>query len=573
LSSLLIEDLKDSLLSDGAVLFYHFVTERRDYYSPHYALRAVLVQLVHKFRSRKDVIDRISVLMMLDNGGQLTASDQDIYAALSLILESFEDVTLVFDGLDECEAPTAFLQLIQELCASTPTKAVILGRPNVELPVRFQHFLIHLTQSSNLEDIKIYLEPQMFLMQNRRLIPEDVPIATLVDTLAARAEGIFLWAWLMIQYLSCRALSPKERLATIFEEVSIGGLDDMYEKILRVLDRGYAKEKASIRMIFEIVAICFRPVLATELQIALAITPGKVTETSSFIVEFEDSLPIICGAVVEIQSDKSVRFIHSSFREFLVSSSDSTYRGSFTVNERAAHIRCATKCLSYLIYDLPSSPLSMKTDISSAKDLKVTFPFIEYGQQWVKHVASGFRNEDVSPNEVEAGLHDEFYGILAKFINRPLTVTVWIEASRTYGLIPSLQPLITLRSNQSSLAASASLLNSGNLVVTLLEELATELERLNEDWGHLLKKHPSAIWKPSITAFSRSSYWFQTKDTTVSSLLPSEAVGSFQGGTSRSVLILSQLSRAEDELGIVLVLPSRSVPNFIRTFDYANTHK
>jgi hypothetical protein len=533
----------------------------------------VLVQLVHKFRSHKDVIDRISVLMMLDNGGQLTASDQDIYAALSLILKSFEDITLVFDGLDECEAPTAFLQLIQELCASTPTKAVILGRPNVELPVRFQHFLIHLTQSSNLEDIKIYLEPQIFLLQNRRLIPEDVSIATVVDTLAARAEGIFLWAWLMIQYLSCRALSPKERLATIFEEVSIGGLDNMYEKILRVLDRGYTKEKASIRTIFEIVAICFRPVLATELQIALAITPGKVTETSSFIVEFEESLPIICGAVVEIQSDGSVRFIHSSFREFLVSSSDSIYRGSFTVNERAAHIRCATKCLSYLIYDLPSSPLSMTIGTSSAKDLKVAFPFIKYAQQWVKHAASGFGNENVSLNEVEAGLYDEFYGILAKFINRPLTVTVWIEASRTYGLIPSLQLLMTLRSNQWSSATSASLLNSGNLVATLLEELATELERLNQDWGHLLEEDPSAIWKPSITAFSRSSYWFETKDTTVSSLLPSEAVGSFRSGTSRSVLILSQLSSAEDELGIVLVLPSRFVPNLITTFEHTNTHK
>lgn len=533
----------------------------------------MLVQLVHKFRSHKDVIDRISVLMESDNSAQLIASDQDIYAALSLLLEGFEDITLVFDGLDECEDPTAFLQLTRELCASTPTKAVILGRPNVELPVRFQHLSIHLPQSSNLEDIKTYLEPQIFLLQNRRLIPEDVSLATVVDTLAARAEGIFLWAWLMIQYLSCRVLSPKERLAAIFEEVSIGGLDNMYEKILRVLDRGYTNEKASVRKIFELIAICFRPVLATELQIALAITPEKVTETSSFIVEFEESLPIICGAVVEIQSDGSVRFIHSSFRDFLVSSSDSTYGRSFTVNERAAHIRCATKCLSYLIYDLPSSPLFMTTGISSAKDLKVAFPFIEYAQQWVKHAASGFRNENLSPNEVEPSLHDEFYGILAKFINRPLTVTVWIEASITYGLSPSLQSLITLRLNQSSSAASASLLNSGNLVFTLLEDFATELERLNEDWGHLLEEDPSAIWKPSITAFSRSSYWFETKDTTVSSLLPSEAVGSFQSGTSRSVLILSQLSSAEDELGIVLVLPSRFVPNLIHTFEYTNTHQ
>jgi hypothetical protein len=561
LSSLLIEDLEDSSPSDGGVLFYHFAVERRDYCSPYYALRAVLVQLLHKFRWHKEVIDRISVLMESDSSGQVTASDQDIYAALSLVLEGFQNIILVLDGLDECEDPTAFLQLIKELCASTPTKALILGRPNVELPMRFQHLLIYLPETSNMEDIKAYLEPQILLLKDRRLIPEEVALAKVVNALTTRAEGIFLWAWLMIQYLSCRVLSPKERVAAIFESIPIEGLDNMYEKILRVLDRGYANEKASVRRIFEFIAICFRPVLATELQVALAITPGKVTESTSFIVEFEESVPIICGAVVEIQRDGSVRFIHSSFRDFLISSSDSTYRRSFTVDERAAHIRCATTCLSYLIYDLPSSPLSATPSMSSAKDLKVAFPFIEYAQQWVKHAASGFRNETASQEEVDAGLYDEFYSILAKFINRPLTVTVWIEASRRYGLSPSLQSLIALRSDQNSSAKSAPLLESGNLVATLLEELDTELERLNNEWGHLLEKDPSAIWKPSITAFSRSSYWFQTRDTIVSSLLPLDAVGSYRNGTSRSVLVLSQLSSDEGEMGIVLVLPSRSVLN------------
>jgi hypothetical protein len=81
--------------------------------------------------------------------------------------------------------------------------------------------------------------------------------------------------------------------------------------MLRVLDRGYTNEKASVRRTFELIAICFRPVLATELQVALTISPGKVKESMSYIVEFEESVSIICGAVVEIQRDGSVPFIHS----------------------------------------------------------------------------------------------------------------------------------------------------------------------------------------------------------------------------------------------------------------------
>jgi hypothetical protein len=107
-----------------------------------------------------------------------------------------------------------------------------------------------------------------------------------------------------------------------------------------------------------------------------------------------------------------------------------------------------------------------------------------------KHAASGFRNESASQKEADAGLYDESYSILAKFINEQLTVTVWNDASRRYGLSPSLQLLIALRSDRNSSAKSAPLLKYGNLVITLLEELDAELERLNNEWAHLLEKRP-----------------------------------------------------------------------------------
>ncbi|KAH0559610.1 hypothetical protein GP486_003875 [Trichoglossum hirsutum] len=563
LSSLLIEDLRDvsmsstgDLSSHGSVFFYHFASERRDHCGPYSALRAVLVQLVHRFQSHKNIIDQITILMELNNGGKLKASDEEIFAALSLLLEGLEHTVLVFDGLDECEEHTTLLELIRELCASTTTRVLLLSRPNVGLPMRFHHLSLYLHQSSNFQDIKLYLEPQILLLRDRGLIPGETSLGAAVDTLASRAEGMFLWTWLMTQYLNCRALSPKERLEAIFEAADIEGLHDVYGKILRVLNQGYAKERASARKIFELIAIAFHPFLVTELQVAVAITPGKVTEKSSFIVEFEESLPIICGALVEVQSDGTVRFIHSSFRDFLASASEVAH--CFSIDERAAHVRCSTISLSYLVYDLPSSPLRQTTPHPSIEDLKISFPFIEYALQWVKHAASGFQAGDILQKPFELNVQDDFYTILAKLISRPLTITVWIEALSIFRMKPSLKPLIALCSNRVSLA-SASLFNTGNLAVTLLKELAADLERLDAEWGHLLERDPSAIWGPSITAFSRSSFWFETKNTAVTSMLLAEAAGSFRScSPQRPVLIQSQVSGAGHELGIVLVLPSRS---------------
>jgi hypothetical protein len=261
---------------------------------------------------------------------------------------------------------------------------------------------------------------------------------------------------------------------------------------------------------------------------------------------------------VELQSDRTVRFIHSSFRGFLASTSGLAHRSSFGIDERTAHVYCSTICLSYLIYDLPSGPLCQTISGPSVGELKISFPFIEYVLLWVKHAASSFQTGDIPQKPIELNIQDDFYTILAKFISRPLTITVWIEASRIFRVEPSLKPLIALRLNGVSHLASASPFNSGNLAVTLLEELAADLERLDAEWGHLLKQDPSAIWGPSITAFSRSSFWFETTNTVVSSVLPAEAAGSFRGcSPQRPVLIRSQVSGAGHELGIVLVLPSR----------------
>ncbi|KAH8725625.1 hypothetical protein GQ44DRAFT_771942 [Phaeosphaeriaceae sp. PMI808] len=555
LSSVLIEDLQEidegttiSSSDHGSTFFYHFASERRNCCEPHHTFRAVLAQLVRRYWPHQDILDRIAILMDLDNVDVPKASNEEVLAALSLLLVGLDRTVLVFDGIDECEEHTTFLEYIRDLCATTSVRVMLLGRPNMDLPPRFEHESLYL-RDANLRDIKHFLEPQILHWKDRKLIPDKTSPELIVDQLVSRSEGIFLWARLISQYLNRKALSPKERIQAIFNITEFEGLHGIYRKILEILEQGYEKETTNVRKIFGLVAVTFRPLLVAELQTAIAISPGQVTEATSFIADFEDSLPIICGALVEVQSDRTVRFVHSSFRDFLASGS--SRQSNFSLNERTAHIRCSTLCLSYLLHDLPASALC-----SNAEHLEPTFTFIRYSLQWVDHAVNGFKISDVVRDPLQADTQDEFYAILAKFINTPLTIFTWIEAARTFRMKPSLKPLVALRSSQNSQSIFASPFNSGRLAITLLDELAVDLERLDEGWGYLLRKDPSAIWGLSISAFCKSAFWVETNATTVTSMLPTDAAGTFRSGSrQRPILVQSQTSCSGDEIGIVLVLP------------------
>lgn len=505
----------------------------------------------------KEIIDQLAILMDAEGSGQLTASDEEISAALSLLLAILPSIVLVFDGIDECECYELFLEQLRDICHTTPVKILLLSRPTVQLPDRFPHLSLHLDQTWNLSDIKLFIRPKVAQLHGRRLLPPNLGTDEVVESLSSRAEGMFLWAYLMMSYLGCRALSPKEREDAIVSPKFTEGLDDVYDKICGILDRGYPKEKNRVRHIFEIIYIATRPLQVSELEVALAIVPGAQTDPANIIVDLEETLPIICGALVDVHTNRTVRFVHSSFRDFLVAPYRWRHGAFLTVQERRSHVLLSTACLSYIAYDLPSTSICRAISAKDRATAKASFPFIEYALYWTEHAAQGFDVSSRPDEKLETTVEDDFYTLLTKFLNRPLSVTVWIESSWIFQSDPSLSRLLSGYDPTTSLEP-VSLMTTGSLAMTMVRELEGQLKSLSAEWKHLLRKDPQAIWGHSVTAFSRSSFWFHTKDTIVSSLVPTEAAGSYQSGsTDRPIVVKSQVSECGHELGVVLVIPSR----------------
>ncbi|KAK8078858.1 hypothetical protein PG994_002665 [Apiospora phragmitis] len=391
LSSLIIDDLNcnNTNKEPTLVLYYHFVSARVNESRPTHGLRAVLHQLVHQNRNRVDVMDILSVLMESKDSGQLSTTNSEVSQCLILLLKHIPDTTLVFDGIDECSDSVFLLQQVQNVFAESPTKVVFLGRPSVDLSPGMEHCgTVLLKPWENESDIRIYLQPKVISLHRAKLLPATSDCNEFVLALATRAQGMFLWAKLVIHYLADKSLTPRERHDAIHSAEILDGIENLYSKILQLLSQTSEVRKRKIKRIFQVMVATQSPLHISELQRMVAVVPGRVTTEDDLIADFEVALPLMVGALVELDSQGSVLFIHSSFRDYLLGIDDSNTSG-FAIEALEATLVLMSICISYLTYDILRSRI---TDAEWSEDyrksLKQSFPLLRYAI----HIVSTFHN-------------------------------------------------------------------------------------------------------------------------------------------------------------------------------------
>jgi hypothetical protein len=177
----------------------------------------------------------------------------------------------------------------------------------------------------------------------------------------------------------------------------------------------------------------------------------------------------------------------------------------FNLDEYTTDCRCSTSYLLNLIYNLSSSPIYRRLSMQDLHALQASFPFISYTLLWVDHAIFGFRAGSAYSQSRQADIWYDFYNILAKLINAPYTISLWIEVARTFQIVLSLESLTSLHIVGPCQTDLLSPFCTGKLAISLLEDLSVDLERLDQDCGYLLNQGLSAIWGPSISAFCKSS--------------------------------------------------------------------
>lgn len=555
-------------LPRGSVAYYFFdkqVAPQHDYTD---AFRAIVTQLLHQNQDHPELMDLGFVAMDFSDSGQVTASKDDLKDLLSLLLLKIRESTLVLDGLDECNDLLGFMQDFLSATSSTRTRVIFSSRPNIDY-AKYAHSRIEslfLEENANLEDIKSFLLPEIEqLVENELLMPEDT-IEEITCLIAEKSRSMFLWASLLVQHLKSELMTPEDRLEAINDMSLFPELDSLYARILQKLySLNTNKAARNLKRLCEWLCVTARPITARELRAALAIQVGSATKASRKITRFEQSVVRMTGALVEISSDETVRFIHASVLEFFTGETGEygaplPENNRFRIDVDAVHRFVAADCLSYLIHDGPREPLlSVIGSVVTVPKILAKYHFMLYATQfWAFHVFKALEGWTPSSNTLVSKKDPAMATLihsLDRFLSEPATVTGWTEAAWTFGLEPSLGELPSMTFKLSMLRD----LPLGRMA----NDFAQDLKRLNTEWRHVLATSPWEIWEPSISAFMKSPFWVQSKEATVTSLSETAAtlLPPDKSSMPEPIMVSSNCSSDGLEVGLVKVWPSRYSPS------------
>lgn len=187
--------------------------------TPRAAYRSILAQFLQQNRHDTDVLDRFLFAQyeLSLASGQRVATGNDLQGLLRILAARNGPLYMVIDGLDETSDSKKALELLEDLVIGTRVKLVCLSRTNIiDLLCRVpESNRIAVRRESTSSDIRLVLTRQLNEMHKERKLPADSDISDLVESLVLGADGMFLWAALMVGFLNSPALTPKRRVKTI----------------------------------------------------------------------------------------------------------------------------------------------------------------------------------------------------------------------------------------------------------------------------------------------------------------------------------------------------------------------
>ncbi|KAK2611965.1 hypothetical protein QQS21_002071 [Conoideocrella luteorostrata] len=359
---------------------------------------------------------------------------RDLFKSSLLKALKTRHISLFIDALDECGRQNAMelaedFKSLLEMLPSAESKEFRICFTCRHYPiVALEGILEIYVERENDKDISTFVQGKLY--SSGKQLP-----STILDMITKRANGIFLWAWLVVR----RILDPEQegiqlkQIEAIINSVP-PDLDTLYSAIISSMDLNSLK-------LIQWVCFATRPLSLAELQWAMLInancphhsfqecqTAGDLTSDDRGIRRQVHTLS--CG-LAEVTSDsEKVQFIHQSVKDFFVvrglSALDSTLNlakvtpPSQANLEGKAHYILSRICLRYL-----SMEEIVQSTIREKESLQSAFPLLHYAvTSWVTHAKQseqmGISQVDLLeyfdwPAEILVRLWARHYGIIAPY--------------------------------------------------------------------------------------------------------------------------------------------------------------
>ena len=537
--------------------------------------------MLHTYRHDEDILDIYTYAMNMLSRGQPTGTYGELFELLILCYKAMDQVEIVLDAIDECIDPDILVQQLLELTRIGSVMLILFCRPTVShLCQSVPHQLrLSLRTECAVRDIGLYLSRKLEDLVDLNYLPEECDLEDLTDKLVRGADGMFLWARLMVSYLSSPALTPGQRLDDIAEINLPEGLDAMYSRIISLIMNNTQASKGLAKRVITWLLYARRELAPRELEEALMVGTGRPLKDGDKFNNLVDTVLLTCAGLVERETDRGwntdpndrpFRFIHLSAAEYLrslvnndridsLSTKASQSANNLVPLQEQAHLEMASSCLQYVTFRMPAHPLSGQRGRNVVQEqLQQSFPFCAYASTyWIYHMAMSVAANDKTaslPCRLSDG-YDHLIVALSSFFAQRRVVTSWVEACYVLKAPPSAKELqmwgkVARTLKQQMTNAPMDILELSQEAVDFAEDLMT-LERL---WGSKLIANPECIWE-EVTAFTPSRFLQQTTTTTVQSLISKSSPGA--KSSLKEIKKISQSTADGAHVTVLSIWPSK----------------
>jgi hypothetical protein len=194
------------------------------------AYRTIAEQIFQKCHRIGAIHD---IYALANDGSKSLASEHELRDLLNMAMPILPNFYLVLDGIDECSDIEPFFDDIRLFCDKFSAKIILFSRPHVE-PLRQSlepEQIITMSRTVMDEDIHVFVRGQLDSLRLKNRFPSHADYASIEAKIVEQADGMFLWARLMICYLKSPALTKSARMSTIFHTTPVG-LQELYDRIL-----------------------------------------------------------------------------------------------------------------------------------------------------------------------------------------------------------------------------------------------------------------------------------------------------------------------------------------------------
>lgn len=521
------------------------------------AYQAIAQQIFRNFHQEEKIHNIFAMASSLTNLGQ-RCSEAELIDVLELCLACLPNLCIILDGIDECKEQEKLKGDLLRWCAEFPVKIVIFSRPDVAslrkaiVPSR----IIQIRREDVYNDIEAYFKTHLTNLLEEDLLPDEPGIINQAARhLVIRADGMFLWARLMIGFLNAPGMTNEQRMEVMMENSPdrLDRLDDMY---CRILDRIESLDQYSRSLATKALTwATHASVTSSEMMEAIHSTKWE-KDHEGYSKQFDHAVIVSCCGLVEKRHTGRFQLIHLTAREFLERTSRNINSAKHML-PTGAQAKCiiSSRCVAYLADSVPHRPLSGNlVSYADAVAIQKQFPFLRFCvKNWVLVVLCITHSNifNVEEQSVLKVVNDT-----SKLLQRKLCLMMWVEAGYTLfddfgSLVMTLQAAL---STQRSITTNATVRG----LVSQLGEFVGEIQQLHSSWGATLALKPCEIWG-DVTAFEDCRFLQPTRAVGVERL--TDYAPSKQCETSRKQQAPTfSISMSSDDGSVVAVLgiyPSR----------------